>query len=180
MRTGGDDIAQAMALMGVKPTWDDMSGRVTGFEVLPVFGFGEPAFKRLVTHLREGVIREAAESDLPGLIFTYVWAFDQPNDLKYVRRMANLYEERGGVVIYPELWADLETRLVRNESESRLEAKSSKRDVERSRLHMLDVEQRHRLSSGGDFPLERHLWVDNSRLSALEAATVICEHFELR
>ena len=51
--------------------------RLTGFPlfhnhmsieaVLPVFGFGEPAFNRLVTHLREGVIREAAESDLPGL-----------------------------------------------------------------------------------------------------------------
>ena len=36
MRTGGDDIAQALALMGVRPTWDPSSLRVTGFEVLPV------------------------------------------------------------------------------------------------------------------------------------------------
>jgi cobaltochelatase CobN len=35
MRTGGDDIAQALALMGVKPTWDAASRRVTGFEILP-------------------------------------------------------------------------------------------------------------------------------------------------
>ncbi|MBL8834516.1 MAG: cobaltochelatase subunit CobN, partial [Rhodospirillales bacterium] len=34
MRTGGDDIAQGLALMGVKPTWDPSSLRVTGFEVL--------------------------------------------------------------------------------------------------------------------------------------------------
>ncbi|MGJ7040110.1 cobaltochelatase CobN [Shinella sp. BE166] len=35
MRTGGDDIAQAMALIGVKPTWDMASRRVTGFEIIP-------------------------------------------------------------------------------------------------------------------------------------------------
>ena len=33
MRTGGDDIAQALALMGVRPTWDSASRRVTGFEI---------------------------------------------------------------------------------------------------------------------------------------------------
>ena len=36
MRTGGDDIAQAFALMGVRPKWEQSSGRVTGFEILPL------------------------------------------------------------------------------------------------------------------------------------------------
>jgi cobaltochelatase CobN len=36
MRTGGDDIAQALALLGARPTWDGNSARVTGFEILPV------------------------------------------------------------------------------------------------------------------------------------------------
>jgi cobaltochelatase CobN len=35
MRTGGDDIAQALALMGVAPRWDHASARVTGFDMLP-------------------------------------------------------------------------------------------------------------------------------------------------
>jgi cobaltochelatase CobN len=35
MRTGGDDIAQAFALMGIRPLWDHASARVTGFEILP-------------------------------------------------------------------------------------------------------------------------------------------------
>lgn len=35
MRTGGDDLAHALALMGVRPTWDTASARVAGFEVLP-------------------------------------------------------------------------------------------------------------------------------------------------
>jgi cobaltochelatase CobN len=35
MRTGGDDIAQAMALIGVRPIWDMTSRRVTGYEIIP-------------------------------------------------------------------------------------------------------------------------------------------------
>lgn len=36
MRTGGDDIAQAFALLGVKPVWDGVSRRVVDFEILPL------------------------------------------------------------------------------------------------------------------------------------------------
>ena len=63
MRTGGDDIAQAMALMGVKPKWDLANRRVTGFEILPlsildrprvdvtlrVSGFFRDAFPQLIS-----------------------------------------------------------------------------------------------------------------------------------
>ena len=38
MRTGGDDLAQAFALIGCRPTWDAASTRVNGFEVLPLAG----------------------------------------------------------------------------------------------------------------------------------------------
>ncbi len=42
MRTGGDDIAQVMALMGVRPLWDGISRRVVDFEVLPVSLLNRP------------------------------------------------------------------------------------------------------------------------------------------
>jgi cobaltochelatase CobN len=35
LRTGGEEIAQGLALMGCRPIWDHGSGRVTGVEVLP-------------------------------------------------------------------------------------------------------------------------------------------------
>ena len=35
MRTGGDDLAQAFALIGVRPVWDHASARVSGFEIEP-------------------------------------------------------------------------------------------------------------------------------------------------
>ena len=36
LRTGGEDVAHALALMGVRPTWDHATTRVTGFEILPL------------------------------------------------------------------------------------------------------------------------------------------------
>jgi cobaltochelatase CobN len=62
MRTGGDDIAQALALMGVKPTWDGASRRVTGFEVLPQAILGRPRVD--VTLRISGFFRDA----FPGLV----------------------------------------------------------------------------------------------------------------
>ncbi len=57
MRTGGDDIAQALALMGVKPKWDAANRRVTGFEVLPASTLGRPRVD--VTLRVSGFFRDA-------------------------------------------------------------------------------------------------------------------------
>jgi hypothetical protein len=46
--------------------------------VLRFFPFDSPQFGRLVHRFRRDLIEEVAASDLPGLIFTYVWAFDVP------------------------------------------------------------------------------------------------------
>jgi cobaltochelatase CobN len=42
LRTGGEEIAQGLALMGCRPTWDHATGRVTGVEVLPAAVIGRP------------------------------------------------------------------------------------------------------------------------------------------
>src|SRR6476660_657942 len=42
LRTGGEEIAQGLALMGCRPTWDNATGRVTGVEVLPTASTGRP------------------------------------------------------------------------------------------------------------------------------------------
>lgn len=42
MRTGGEDISQAMALMGVAPCWDEVSRRLTHFEIIPQSVLGRP------------------------------------------------------------------------------------------------------------------------------------------
>jgi cobaltochelatase CobN len=62
MRTGGDDISQALALIGARPTWDSASRRVTGFEVLPLDILDRPRVD--VTLRISGFFRDA----FPGLI----------------------------------------------------------------------------------------------------------------
>jgi cobaltochelatase CobN len=42
LRTGGEEIAQGLALMGCRPTWDQATGRVTGVEVLSTASVGRP------------------------------------------------------------------------------------------------------------------------------------------
>jgi cobaltochelatase CobN len=57
MRTGGDDIAQALALMGVKPRWEWTSGRVIGFEMMTLAELGRPRVD--VTFRVSGFFRDA-------------------------------------------------------------------------------------------------------------------------
>jgi cobaltochelatase CobN len=57
MRTGGDDIAQALALIGARPTWDMMSRRVTGYEIVPLALLGRPRVD--VTLRISGFFRDA-------------------------------------------------------------------------------------------------------------------------
>jgi cobaltochelatase CobN len=78
MRTGGDDIAQAMALMGVRPVWATGSQRVDDFEILPlslldrprvdvtlrVSGFFRDAFANLI-RLFDAAVQAVAELDEP-------------------------------------------------------------------------------------------------------------------
>ena len=42
LRTGGEEIAHGLALMGCRPVWDHATGRVTGIEVLPPVAIGRP------------------------------------------------------------------------------------------------------------------------------------------
>ena len=62
MRTGGDDIAQALALIGARPRWEGPSGRVTGFEIMPLGLLDRPRVD--VTLRVSGFFRDA----FPGLI----------------------------------------------------------------------------------------------------------------
>jgi cobaltochelatase CobN len=57
MRTSGDDVAEALALLGVRPVWDDASRRVTGLEPIPLAELGRPRID--VTLRISGFFRDA-------------------------------------------------------------------------------------------------------------------------
>ena len=149
--------------------------------VIEVFG----AYNGAVTErLRQVVFEEFARTDNYGLIFTFIWAFEEPHDTEYVRWLTRLYQDAGAQVDYVELVAPQEVRLVRNRTENRLKEKASKRDVELSEARMLSSESRHRCNSEpgevcgklGIAP-ERYLCIDNTDLSPEEVAERIVSHF---
>ena len=57
MRTGGEDLALAFILLGVRPVWDDGSARVNGFEILPLALLDRPRID--VTLRVSGLFRDA-------------------------------------------------------------------------------------------------------------------------
>ncbi|GAA2475972.1 cobaltochelatase subunit CobN [Winogradskya humida] len=57
MRTAGDDIAEILALMGVRPIWDPASRRVTGMEPIDLDELGRPRID--VTVRISGFFRDA-------------------------------------------------------------------------------------------------------------------------
>src|SRR5476651_590775 len=78
LRTGGDDLAQALHYLGARPTWDKNSSRVTGIEILPLATLDRPRID--VTLRISGLFRDIFE--------TQIALFDMA-----VRRVAALDEE---------------------------------------------------------------------------------------
>ncbi|HEV2547410.1 MAG TPA: cobaltochelatase subunit CobN [Stellaceae bacterium] len=81
MRTGGDDVAQALALMGVRPQWETRTGRVTGFEILPASVLDRPRVD--VTLRISGFFRDAFPNliDLVDSVARAVAALDEPAEI---------------------------------------------------------------------------------------------------
>ncbi len=81
MRTGGDDIAQALALMGARPRWDAGSNRVVGFEILPASVLDRPRVD--VTLRISGFFRDAfpAQIDLLDSAVRAVAALDETDEI---------------------------------------------------------------------------------------------------
>lgn len=92
MRTGGDDIAQAMALMGVRPVWATGSQRVDDFEILPLSLLDRPRVD--VTLRVSGFFRDAFSNliRLFDAAVQAVAALDEPDDLNPLA--AKVREER--------------------------------------------------------------------------------------
>ncbi|WP_280490662.1 cobaltochelatase subunit CobN [Nocardia farcinica] len=85
MRTSGDDIAEVLALLGVRPVWDEASRRVTTLEVIPLAELGRPRID--VTVRISGFFRDAFPHVLALLddAVRLVADLDEPAEDNYVR-----------------------------------------------------------------------------------------------
>jgi cobaltochelatase CobN len=94
MRTQGDDVAEILALLGVRPVWHPESRRVTGLEVVPLAALGRPRID--VTVRISGFFRDA----FPHLVALLddavgkVAALDEPAEENFVAAHARADAER--------------------------------------------------------------------------------------
>ncbi len=86
MRTGGDDIAQAFALMGVRPLWKNANRRVSDFEIIPLVQLQRPRVD--VTLRISGFFRDAFPDviNLFNTAVTKVATLDEPLEDNPIRR----------------------------------------------------------------------------------------------
>ncbi|MGD9620791.1 MAG: cobaltochelatase subunit CobN [Mycolicibacterium sp.] len=85
MRTAGDDIAEVLALLGVRPVWDDASRRVVDLEAMPVAELGRPRID--VTVRISGFFRDAFPHVVTMIddAVQLVAGLDEPAEQNYVR-----------------------------------------------------------------------------------------------
>lgn len=147
--------------------------------ILEFFPYGHKKFSTLVSEFRQRIFEEVATSDLPGMIFTYVWALDQPADKEQVDSYCDIFRRNGANVYFVELEAHLMERLERNKSEFRLSKKSSKRDTSRSEKNLLNTESQYQMNTDGDFFYqENYLKINNTNISPEETAKRILTVFK--
>ena len=137
-----------------------------------LFGWGGEKFGRTVDAIRDVLFREAAsDSSISGVIFTFVWGIDFPDDTALMRKVSALFTEGGGQVFFVELLASLETRISREGTEFRIGLKPAQRDVEAARARQVELEGKYVFNTDGRLPLSYpHLVVDTETLSPAHAA----------
>jgi cobaltochelatase CobN len=88
MRTSGDDVAEVLALLGVRPAWDEASRRLTGLDPVPLAELGRPRID--VTVRISGFFRDAFPHVVTALddAVRLVAGLDEPDDKNYVRAHA--------------------------------------------------------------------------------------------
>lgn len=148
--------------------------------VAPFFYFGTKSFNRLVTLFRKEIFKEVAKSDLKGIIFTFVWAFNLPSEEKYLKKVLKVFEAEKADIYFVELEADIKERLKRNKTAERLEHKPTKRDLKKSEYFLLEDEKKIRMNSNpGEIKRKNYLKINNTNLTAKKVAQLIRKEFNL-
>lgn len=135
---------------------------------------------RLTRLFRQEIFEAYSKSDEEGLIFTFMWAFDDQYDWEYIESLDKLFQSRGAEVYYVELEADYGLRIERNKTENRLLHKSTKRDIEQSEALFRRLEDKYRLNSKpGEIKKANYIKIDNTELMPDVVAVMIKEKFDL-
>ena len=148
--------------------------------VREIFDYDKDAYRRINKIIRYEILKEFSKSNEKGIIFTVCFDFGKYflEEKSQTDKWMDLFEESYVV----ELEASLEERLRRNKTANRLNNKASKRNLEWSEKDLLKSLEKYKLNSDpgeGEKIFENYLRIENTNISAEEAAKIIKEKFNL-
>ena len=132
--------------------------------------------KNVIDRLRMVFFEEFAKSDCYGMIFTFLWLFDDESNWDFVHQVNDIFKKQNAEIYYVELVAPQEIRLLRNATENRLKNKPSKRNIENSNQNLIEIDEKWRcVSNEGEVPFDNYMKIDNSDMPPDLAAKIIKE-----
>ncbi len=163
-----------------KLTIAEKLGKITGYNVFhnhltidlvnSFFKYGSPEHKRLVHKFRVNLIEAAAGSDMPGLIFTFCYAY--PQDTKFVYLLKRKVESKGAKFHLVQLTCKEELLFKRVKTASRENFAKIKQESS-----LKKVLQEYDLFT--PVPKLKSLRIDNSNKSVRTVAEKIKAHYKL-
>ena len=164
--------------------------KITGYKLLynhmtiemtrKIFSYDREAFHRINEKIRDDIFEEFSKSSEKGIIFTACLDFGK--QFEEEKALFDKWTAPYDNVYVIELETTLEERLRRNKTENRLKHKESKRDLEWSENDLLKSLTKHKLNSDpgeAEKIFKNYMRIDNTNISAEEAAMMIKERFDL-
>lgn len=146
-----------------------------------LFGWGGETFARTVDAMRTLLFNEAAiDPSIPGIVFTFSWGLNLPDDTAFINKTAQLFVSNGGQVYFVELLATLESRIAREGTPFRIDLKPAQRDVAAARIRQREMQGKYIMNTNGQLPLPYpHLVLDTETMEPDQAAATIAAKFKL-
>lgn len=149
--------------------------------LLTIFDFKDPHFRKLIHSFRNQIFEEVSQSSLKGIIFTFVWNFNNKQSKESIDNWSAFFKSTGGKVYAVELSCDLKERLERNRTENRLINKASKRDINKSETILMENERDWKMQSDDNFYYgDKFIRINNSNMTASQVAELIIKQFNLQ
>lgn len=136
----------------------------------PIIRYGTEGFFQLLDRIRLAIFETAAKQELPGMIFTFVYA--KGHDDEFIRKAIITIENNGGEIHLVRLHCDEKELLKRVVEPSRQEFRKIK-TIDALKKNLADDDLTSSVPFGNNFNL------DNTSLSAKQAAESIIDHFKL-
>ncbi len=148
---------------------------LTANPVAALFGWVTPRYGEVVDEVRTLLFqRAAADPDIPGVVFTFVWGVDLPEDTAMMEKVKSIFSSAGGRVYFVELLASLEARIAREGTPFRVRHKPNQDDVEAARARQVEFASRYKMNTDGRLPIDSsHIIIDTEAYTPEDAALEI-------